>query len=85
MTQKKIAKPSAKAETRGVVEVGDELIAVRAFERWMGRGCPVSDGVEDWVAARQELEAELFAGAAKHTSRGAPAKLKAAQAPASMH
>lgn len=41
------------------VTVSEERIAVRAFERWMGRGCPPSDGSEDWFAARAELEAEL--------------------------
>ena len=54
-------------KTRGEGSIGDvnsesiseQQIAVRAFERWMGRGAPASDGVEDWLAARCELEAEL--------------------------
>ena len=59
MSQKKIRKPSARI-TRPRLELGEQQIAVRAYERWMGRGCPVSDGVEDWLAAREELEAELM-------------------------
>lgn len=58
MSQKKIRKPSARI-TRPSLELAEQQIAVRAYERWMGRGCPISDGVEDWLAARQELEAEL--------------------------
>ena len=58
------------------------MIAVRAFERWMGRGCPVSDGVEDWIAARCELEAEF----ATRMPRSPKTKAqKAAASPASMH
>ena len=43
-----------------IMSLADELIAVRAYERWMGRGCPVSDGTEDGLAARSELESELY-------------------------
>ena len=45
------------------VRIPDETIAVRAYERWMGRGCPISDGVEDWLAAQKELETELTTAA----------------------
>jgi len=41
------------------IKVSEERIAARAFERWMGRGCPISDGRDDWFAARAELEAEM--------------------------
>jgi hypothetical protein len=40
------------------IDLSDAQIAVRAYERWMGRGCPISDGADDWFAARSELEAE---------------------------
>jgi hypothetical protein len=36
----------------------EELIAARAYERWLRRGRPSGDGAEDWFAARAELEAE---------------------------
>jgi hypothetical protein len=83
MSQKKINKPSVLTAPAGH-EVGDEQIAVRAYERWMGRGCPISDGVEDWLAARQELEAEMFAFSTKSAPRRATAKSRPSQAPASM-
>jgi hypothetical protein len=35
--------------------VSDEEIARRAYEIWQSRGCPPSDGQEDWEAARTEL------------------------------
>jgi hypothetical protein len=41
------------------VEVTQKQIAVRAYERWVGRGAPDTDGRDDWFAARAELEAEL--------------------------
>lgn len=38
-------------------EVSEEEIARRAYELWQARGCPASDGSEDWEAARAELTA----------------------------
>jgi hypothetical protein len=38
--------------------VSEPQIAERAYSRWLERGCPVSDGREDWFAARAELERE---------------------------
>jgi hypothetical protein len=35
--------------------VSDEEIARRAYEIWQSRGCPASDGQEDWEAAKAEL------------------------------
>jgi hypothetical protein len=84
MTQKKISKPTAKALAASM-EIGDAEVAVRAYERWMGRGCPISDGTEDWIAARHELEAEQFARAAKAMPRGAATRNKSVQAPSAMH
>ena len=37
--------------------VSDEEIARRAYEIWQSRGCPPSDGSEDWQAAKEELTA----------------------------
>lgn len=35
--------------------IQDEDIARRAYEIWQSRGCPTSDGQEDWEAAKAEL------------------------------
>lgn len=58
------------------IKVSEERIAARAFERWLGRGCPISDGSEDWFAARAELEAEMARAIAPQ--RPAAPKRKAA-------
>jgi hypothetical protein len=60
--------PSAKK-----LDISEPQIATRAYERWMGRGCPVSDGADDWFAARHELEAE-FATVQPVSARRAKAK-----------
>lgn len=36
----------------------DSDIAQRAYNRWIARGRPVTDGREDWFAAQAELLAE---------------------------
>ena len=38
--------------------VSEQSIAERAYAKWIARGCPTSDGLEDWFAARRELERE---------------------------
>ncbi|HEY2733060.1 MAG TPA: DUF2934 domain-containing protein [Polyangiales bacterium] len=38
--------------------IDENSIAARAYERWLARGCPASDGLEDWFAAQSELERE---------------------------
>jgi Protein of unknown function (DUF2934) len=42
-----------------VRQVTERDIAERAYSRWLSRGCPVSDGLEDWFAAQEELQHEL--------------------------
>lgn len=45
--------------------VPEELIAARAYEKWQLRGCPMGqDGVQDWLAAKAELEEERLNWAA---------------------
>ena len=39
-------------------ELSQSSIAERAYVRWIARGCPISDGQEDWFAAQAELLAE---------------------------
>jgi hypothetical protein len=36
----------------------ESTIAARAYAKWLARGCPASDGLEDWFAAQTELERE---------------------------
>jgi hypothetical protein len=40
------------------IAVQDSLIAELAYNRWIARGCPVSDGLEDWFAAQAELQSQ---------------------------
>jgi hypothetical protein len=64
------AKENAMSRAKQSIDVTDAQIAVRAYERWMGRGCPPSDGTDDWFAARIEIEAELAAaGSAPRKSK----------------
>ena len=50
---------SATTRARTKPEPLDEgLIAERAYLLWLSRGCPISDGREDWFAAQAELLAE---------------------------
>lgn len=44
------------------VDVSQEEIARRAYELWESRGCPPSDGNEDWETAKSELIAERCQG-----------------------
>ena len=65
-----------------IIGISEERIAARAFQLWMGRGCPISDGSDDWFTARAELEAEMaraIAPKAAAPKRKAPAKKAAAQ------
>jgi len=39
-------------------QVSEDEIARRAYEIWQARGCPASDGREDWHTARAQLMAE---------------------------
>ena len=52
-------------------DLAESLIAERAYFRWLSRDCPITDGTEDWFAARAELERE---------SRGSSRKSKRATA-----
>jgi hypothetical protein len=41
-----------------LTNVTEEAIAQRAYELWEARGCPESNGDEDWQSAQAELLAE---------------------------
>ena len=50
--------PAKKRQPAPVIAFTSELIAKRAYLKWQARGCPVTDGLEDWFAAQSELERE---------------------------
>jgi len=39
--------------------VTNETISFRAYELWQARGCPESNGDEDWLTAKEQLTAEV--------------------------
>lgn len=42
----------------GSLKLSHEHVALRAFSKWLARGCPDGDGETDWYDATQELERE---------------------------
>ncbi|MET0388414.1 MAG: DUF2934 domain-containing protein [Polyangiales bacterium] len=59
MAEKKRRTPRPTAvRTPREMSLTDELIAERAYNRWIARGCPLGDGRDDWFAAQAELLAE---------------------------
>ena len=36
-----------------------EMIAQRAYQKWLVRGCPSDSDVQNWLEAEAELKAEL--------------------------
>jgi hypothetical protein len=50
--------PTAKPVTHTQVQIPHERIAMRAYEKWMKRGCPQGTAFQDWVEAEAELVAE---------------------------
>jgi len=43
-------------------EVSEDMIAIRAYLRWLDRGSPVGEAEQDWFEARAELQREVEAG-----------------------
>ena len=69
MPERKRSKPPVVVALRP--ELTDAAIAERAYFRWLSRDCPLTDGTEDWFAARAELELEQRPPASR--TRGASA------------
>jgi hypothetical protein len=69
-----VERENAMSREKNAIEVTDAQIAVRAYERWLERGCPISDGADDWFAARSQIEAEQAA-----TPRSAPRRISKAK------
>ena len=59
-------------------ELSQSSIAERAYVRWIARGCPISDGQEDWFAAQAELLAERLRSAPRSASLTCTGELGAA-------
>ena len=36
-----------------------EVIAQRSYQKWLARGCPSDNDVQNWLEAEAELKAEL--------------------------
>lgn len=59
------AAATAAPPTPASADIAEELIAARAYEKWLNRGSPMGqDGEQDWFAAREELEQERLRWAA---------------------
>jgi hypothetical protein len=42
-------------------EISEEMVATRAYLRWLDRGSPVGEAERDWFEARAELMGEAQA------------------------
>jgi hypothetical protein len=63
--------PEEPSEPRAAtfVDLPEELISARAYEKWIQRGSPMGqDSARDWFAARAELEEERLSWAAPEPS-----------------
>jgi hypothetical protein len=51
-------------QTRHSSGVDEVLVALRAYELWQARGCPVGSDQEDWFNAEEELRSHVSQGPA---------------------
>ncbi|MET0384763.1 MAG: DUF2934 domain-containing protein, partial [Polyangiales bacterium] len=56
--KRRTTRPVPARSTLPTETLTEASIAARAYDRWINRGCPQTDGQEDWFAARAELLAE---------------------------
>jgi len=57
------AKVSTTSSTNSPTEqIPHEKIAMRAYEKWLKRGCPQGCGQQDWLEAECELREERKRG-----------------------
>jgi hypothetical protein len=68
------------AQPTAAPKVTHDRIAMRAYEKWMQRGCVHGTDQQDWLEAEAELMAETNRGAASHAARPAPVPAKPAAA-----
>lgn len=62
MTRVTTPTPPAKPVTASTVKVPHDRIAMRAYEKWMKRGCPQGTALQDWMEAEAELMSEYSRG-----------------------
>lgn len=48
------------AQPTAAPKVTHERIAMRAYEKWLQRGCPHGTDQQDWLEAEAELSAEMI-------------------------
>jgi hypothetical protein len=66
------------AQHTATPKVTHEKIAMRAYEKWVHRGCVHGTDQQDWLEAEAELQAEMNRGASHATARPAVAPAKSA-------
>lgn len=52
--------------------VSSDIISLRAYQLWEARGCPVTDGAEDWEAAETQLLGETQPSETQQLKRRQP-------------
>ena len=56
----RVTTPPTAQPTGKPVQVPHEKIAMRAYEKWLQRGCTHGHDVQDWVEAEKEIRAEMM-------------------------
>jgi hypothetical protein len=59
------------AQPSAAPKITHDRIAMRAYEKWMQRGCPHGTDQQDWLDAEAELKAELNRTASASAARPA--------------
>jgi hypothetical protein len=62
-------------------KIAHERIAMRAYEKWVQRGCPHGTDQQDWLDAEAELKAELHRTGATHAAHQSTPARPASPAP----
>ena len=50
-----VDQPSPDVQVGEPVSMSEEEVAVRAYQRWVARGCPLGTPEEDWYEAERDL------------------------------
>ena len=58
-TAKPVSTPATAKPASSSVQVPHDRIAMRAYEKWMKRGCPQGTAVQDWIEAEAEVRRRL--------------------------
>ena len=57
-TQATVTAPSASAQT----SLPQDKVAMRAYQKWLQRGCKHGNDKQDWMDAEAEVRAEMMKG-----------------------